>query len=150
MAALGVKHNEIAERLDISPAMVSYTLNSELGIREMERIQRQIEGQTIDVASRIQELSNRALDVLEDLIDEPNPADKKLQADVAKDLLSRAGYSPIKQIQTRGIVGVVTADVLQEAKDRIRYKQENSKPEEAQYAEVLDGDDVDAIDVDVG
>lgn len=68
MAATGMKNVEIAKVLSITPQTVSNTLNSELGMKRLSEIREDRDGKFADVQERIALLTQRALDIYEEIL----------------------------------------------------------------------------------
>jgi hypothetical protein len=102
LLVMGVKGVDIAETLGVTPAMVSYTKNSPVVKREMDNMHAVANLDAVDVAKRIQEVAPRALQVMEDLLEEANDA---IKVKIAADLLDRAGHGAVKNINVHSLSG---------------------------------------------
>lgn len=117
LAITGMKSTEIAYELNVSEAMVSYTLNSPIVKRQMDNMRAARDMDSIDVGKRIRELSVRAVEVMGELIDDPLP---NIQLGAAKDILDRAGFAPIRTLRTENTSVHFTADEIMSIKQRAR------------------------------
>lgn len=117
LAITGMKHTEIAYELNVSEAMVSYTLNSPIVKRQMDNMRAARDMDSVDVGKRISELAVRAVEVMGELIDDPLP---NIQLGAAKDILDRAGFAPIRTLRTENTSVHFTADEIMSIKQRAR------------------------------
>ena len=117
LAVTGMKHVDIADACNVTPEMVSYTLNSPIVKREMDLMRSARDLDAVDVAKRIQEVAPRALQVLEELLDSGNDTTKLR---VATDLLDRAGHAAVKTLRTENLSVHLNKDDLEEIKKRAR------------------------------
>lgn len=116
-SALGRKNVDIAETLNITPATVSYTRNSILGKEKLEGLQEQADAETVNVVRRIKMLAPKALDVLNDILDD-KVVDIRIQKDVAFGVLDRAGYGPIRKTINADVP--ITPDFIDSLKRRAK------------------------------
>ena len=117
LALIGNKPVEIAAHLGVSPAMVSYTLRSPIAARQLECMHADRDGSAIKVAEEIKKLAPRAVEVLEELLDDPLP-NMKLAA--AKDILDRAGYAAVRLVKAEVQHSHFTSEEISEIKQRAR------------------------------
>lgn len=117
LAITGMKHTEIAYELNVSEAMVSYTLNSPIVKRQIDNMRAARDMDSIDVGKRIRELAVKAVEVMGELIDDPLP---NIQLGAAKDILDRAGYSPIRTLRTENTSVHFTAEEILSIKQRAK------------------------------
>jgi hypothetical protein len=125
LALLGLKSVEIAERLGVSEAMVSYTLNSQVVKDKMEIMQGARDKECLDIMVRIKESVPKALDVLEQIM--TGDASKlgqtpslNLRARTAENWMDRAGYPAQKPGSNLHLHGHFTAQDIEEIKQRAR------------------------------
>ena len=130
LAVQGMKQTEIAYELGVTEAMVSYTLNSPIVKRQLDLMRAARDSEAIDVGKRISELAQRAVNVVGELLDESLP---NIRLSAAKDLLDRAGYTPVKKIQAEVSTTHFTSDEIASIKKRAR---EIGLIVDAQYTEV--------------
>lgn len=123
LALLGLKQAEIARKLQISEAMVSYTLNSEVVKDKLAIMQGARDANTVDLARDILELAPKAIKIYERLLDEgvngPPTALHKMTADRVLDI---SGYGPVKRIDARHahLHGHFSTEELENIKQRGR------------------------------
>ncbi len=116
---LGQKGVEIAEDLGISPVVVSYVKNSDLGHDKLDQLEEARDADTVSVAKHIKSLAPLALGVIEAMLRDPNcMSQTKLRA--AQDLLDRGGHAAVTKIQSTNLSVNVTAEALAEIKQRAR------------------------------
>ena len=93
---LGFKNEEIAERLNITPAMVSYTRTSRVVQDKLELMRGARDAEIVDLGKEIKAKAPRALKLLEDIVngDEINGQVPgiNLRARTAENWMDRAGY----------------------------------------------------------
>jgi hypothetical protein len=97
MLALGQAPKDIASSLNITPQVVHYVKNSQVGKRELGLIQGARNADAIDITNQIQELAPEALDTLENLMNNEEESPGSLRAKIAIDILDRAGHGAVKK-----------------------------------------------------
>ena len=117
LALTGMKQADIARELGVSEVMVSYTLNSPVVKRQLDVMQAARDIDAVDVSKRIQEVAPRALEVLEELLEDANDA---IRFKTATDLLDRAGHAAVKTLRTQSFSVHLDKDDLEEIKQRAR------------------------------
>lgn len=139
MIAIGMKNVDIAERLGITAQSVSIVRNSQLGREKLNSLVQRTDDNVVDLKKRFEELGPLAADTLEDLLtDKTVPS--ATRANIAKDLLDRAGHKPVERKEVLG--ALLTTDVLNDLKqqyERTKYgpvKDVEDTVEEAEYAPV--------------
>ena len=94
--ALGQGSKDIASSLSITPQVVHYVKNSQIGKRELNLIQGARTADAVEVSNQIQELAPQALETLDNImLDEESP--DALKVKIAVDLLDRAGHGAVKK-----------------------------------------------------
>lgn len=119
LALLGMKHVEIASTLGVTPATVSYTLNSELVKKQMMIMRGARDASSVDVAKRIQEMLPEALEVLDTILKNEN-ASASVRSNIAQDLLDRGGHGAPKVIETRGFMAHLSGEDIERIKQRAK------------------------------
>jgi hypothetical protein len=117
MALTGMKYIDIASALGISPVTVSYTLRSPIVVRQLEQMRAVADFDSIDIAKKIQALAPRAVEVLEEMLDDSLP-NIKLKA--AESILDRAGYAAVQRIKQDVSVTHFTANEILDIKKRAK------------------------------
>ena len=115
LTLLGWQLQDIATELGVTKATVMNCVNSSLGQKVLQEMQAVVDNKTIDVATKLQEMSFKAAEKLEELLDSENtPA--SLQARIAMDNLDRTGHA--RQINVKGnfLHGIITSDILEQIK----------------------------------
>lgn len=135
LAVLGYGHKQIAEKLDVTPVMVSYTLESTLVKKKLEILRGARDHEALDVRERLRELAPLSLDELEQLMLHPNTK-PEVKRDIAQDFLDRAGFSPVHK--TANVNEALTTDDINEIKDLARQNGMVSRAEDAEFEEVDD------------
>ena len=123
LAILGVKQVDIARKLQISEAMVSYTLNSEVVKEKLAIMRGARDAKTVDLARDILELAPRAIKIYEKLLDEGvNGSPTALHKMTADRVLDISGYGPVKRIDARHahLHGHFSTEELENIKQRGR------------------------------
>lgn len=114
--ALGQKNVRIAEDLNITPVMVSAVRNSPVVKEHTEIMNGAADAHTVDVAQRIQNMAGKALDVLEEILDNKMVASTALKVRAAESILDRSGNSKIQK--TQNLHAHLTSDQLEEIRQR--------------------------------
>ena len=123
LAIIGVKQVDIARKLQISEAMVSYTLNSEVVKEKLAIMRGARDAKTVDLARDILELAPRAIKIYEKLLDEGvNGSPTALHKMTADRVLDISGYGPVKRIDARHahLHGHFSSEELEHIKQRGR------------------------------
>jgi hypothetical protein len=119
---LGQKSSHIAESMGLTPAQVSNVRNSPIIQERLAVMQGARDAYTIDIARDIREFAPKALDLLKEILQGEGTsgqlASPALKVSVAKDLLDRAGYAPIKSIDVRSVHAHLTKEDIEEMKKR--------------------------------
>lgn len=119
LSLCGWKQADIARHLGVSEAMVTYTLNSEIVRKQMAIMRGARDAEALDVAIEIKRLAPLALKRLEEVLSDET-AQARLRVEVAKDLLDRAGYAPVKQIEGKMLNMHLTAEDIEDIKNRAK------------------------------
>jgi hypothetical protein len=117
LALIGMKQVDIANHLSISPVTVSYVLNSPIVERQMNQLKAVRDLEAIDISKEIKELAPKAIQVLEDLMDNELP-NIKLKA--ATDILDRAGYAAVKTLRTENLHAHFSSEEIADIRQRAR------------------------------
>lgn len=103
LIAGGLKNKELAKLYGMSPGQISIIVNSPVFIAECARIETEIEEEVLNLREEIRLIAPAARGVLvRELVTDPhdmNIQGRKLQVDVAKDVLDRSGVH-------KGMVGI--------------------------------------------
>lgn len=93
---LGMKNEEIAERLNISPVTVSYTRNSRVVQDKLELMKGARDAEVVDLGKEIRMKAPKALKLLEDIVNGEEVNGQlpgiNLRARTAENWMDRAGY----------------------------------------------------------
>jgi len=114
LAIMGMKSVDIAKHLSVSPAMVSYVLRSPIVDRQLKTLSMVRDLDAIDISKDIMDLAPRAVQVLDELLDNELP-NIKLKA--AQDILDRAGYSAVKTIRHSFLTPAEISEIKKGAKE---------------------------------
>ena len=114
----GDRQVDIAKDMQISQSRMSIICNSPAFVNQLERLSEGANNNALDVAGRVQILSDDAMSVLEDILQQPEltGVTPKLRASVAHDILDRAGHGATKKIAS--IPATLNGDDIEELKMR--------------------------------
>ena len=115
--ALGQKNVAIAEALKCSPVTVSNIRNSQLGQERLGELHRQRDLATVDVARSIREAAPKAFQLVLDAISDED-LDMRVRLKEANSVLDRAGYAPVRQVNTQMTSLSLTGDDIEALKAR--------------------------------
>jgi predicted transcriptional regulator len=115
---LGQRVKDIADAVGLTPQRVSQVLNSPLAQEKLRVMRAEADGTAVDVAKRIAELAPKAVAVLDKLLDGNNGVSPAVRASAAKDILDRAGFSPVRRFEGRIASAVLTPKMLAEIRKR--------------------------------
>jgi predicted transcriptional regulator len=121
LSSLGMKGTQIAQGLNVSQAMVNYTLNSPVVQDKVEILKGARDAETVELAQRIRNFAPICLDLLEKVIEEDTSetgASIHLRVKTAQDYADRAGLGAVKRHQI--LTGRITTEQLDEIKQRAR------------------------------
>jgi len=139
LTLLGWQPRDIATELGCTVHTVTACVNSALGKRVLAEMQAVVDEKTIDVATKLQEMSMKAAAKLEAILDDEDTP-RALQARIAMDNLDRTGHA--RQINVKGqfLHGVVTPELLEQIKkDAWQVTAGSLQPENPQeIAEMVD------------
>ncbi len=118
--SVGMKGTHIAKALGVSKVTVSNTLNSSVGKEKMRIMRGAADGTALKVQDRIQGMTEKALDVLEKILDnEDERASLSLRRNVARDvLIELGGHGAPKKLDVRSATTVITPEFLDELKQQ--------------------------------
>ena len=115
--ALGQKNVAIAEALNCSAVTVSNVRNSQLGQERLGELHRQRDLATVDVARSIREAAPKAFQLVLDAISDED-LDMRVRLKEANSVLDRAGYAPVRQVNTQMTSLSLTGDDIEALKAR--------------------------------
>jgi hypothetical protein len=119
---LGQKNTEIASSMNLSPAQVSNIRNSPIIQERLAIMKGARDAYTLDIARDIKEFAPTALEILKALCQGSDssglPVSPTLKARVAADLLDRAGYAPVRNVNVQSVHAHLTKDDIAELKRR--------------------------------
>jgi len=121
LKALGYKNVDIAEMLDISGTMVSMVINSPVVSEKIDQLVAARDAEAVDILTEIRNKAPKALKILGDIVDGDLNGVKPsihLQAKEANNILDRAGYGAVKQVRQMGLVAHLTAEDIDQIKQR--------------------------------
>lgn len=117
MHSLGATNEQIAAHTGVTTATVSNVLRSLPAREVMDGIRADTAMKTIDVVKQIKDMVPRALQVMEEIMDnEDVSAAVRLRA--ATDLMDRAGHGAVKKVDMRSTSVSLTQDDLEKIKRR--------------------------------
>lgn len=112
----GDRQKDIADDLGMSYSRMSIICNSPAFRNELERKSLGADSNALDVQDRVTALSIDAMSVLEDVLQNGENIPKKLQVEVAKDIMDRAGHGAVKKTAT--LTATLGADDIAEMRKR--------------------------------
>jgi hypothetical protein len=138
LLVMGAKPADISAQLGISKQQISNIRNSSIVKEAIEELQSKRNADAQKVSERIQRLAPKAIDRLQEVLDNPAYHDEKLVANVAKDILDRAGHGSVQKIAVGH--AVLSPERIDEIKQRALDAGLSSgvvvrKSEEAEYEE---------------
>lgn len=129
LASCGAKEVDIAAILGVTPTMVSYTLNSSIVKRQLQLLRAARDLDSVDIAKRIHEIALVAVEKLAGIVE--NSVDEKVTLAACRDILDRDGFGAVKKMQVDSRSLVLTADDINEIKQRAKdLARENNMLEE--------------------
>ena len=116
---IGMKQVDIARTLGVSEVMVSYTANSAIVRRQLDQMRAARDADAIDISKRIKALLPKAVEVLEQTMEEGVIPQLRLAA--AKDVLDRGGHPAVRglDVKTTG-QSYLTRDEIEDIKQRAK------------------------------
>lgn len=120
LAAQGFRNSDIAEILNVSPATVSNTLNSDLGEHKLSEIRFSKDEEVKKVTAKIRSLTNKALQIYHQILDDESGEctlkDKKAAADTV--VLELSGLRVPTRVQSHNINQQLTKEEIEDFKNR--------------------------------
>ena len=142
LALRGLKQTEIADILNIEPQTVSNTLNSELGMQKLSKMREKRDVDAVKVSRRIEILTQKALNVYEDIFDNKDERasvdQQRKSADTvmlelsghrvpvrvdSRHISTRATLEEIEDFKKRGIKAARDAGMIVELPEEIRHEE---------------------------
>lgn len=121
--AVGQSNTQIADSMGISKMQVSNVVNSPIIQDRLAIMNGARDAYTIDLARDIREFAPKCLDLLKEIIAGESQtgqlASPALKARVAVDVLDRAGYSPVKNINLQSAHVHLTKEDIDQMKQRV-------------------------------
>lgn len=120
LASTGMKQTEIAKILNISAQTVSNTLNSDLGMQKLSDVREEKDDKAKELHGRIAELTEKALDVYEEIFRNPvGEADLKMRKDTADTVaLDLGGLRAPTKIHSSTLTATATLEEIEDFKRR--------------------------------
>ena len=112
----GDRQVDIARDMQMTQSRMSIICNSPAFKTQLERLSLGADNNALDVQDRVTALSIDAMSVLEDVLQNGEGVPKKLQVDVARDIMDRAGHGAVKKTAT--ITATLGADDIAEMRQR--------------------------------
>lgn len=122
LLSLGLSNKRIAEKLGVTHVMVSNVKNSPIVKDKLAIMRGARDAETIDVAHEIQEFAPVALQVLKEVVSGEVEVSTSLKVSTAKDLLSRAGFPPIRRFE--GMTAHLNSEDIENIKKRAMENKE--------------------------
>jgi len=118
LALQGFKQVDIAKVLDVSPATVSNTLNSELGQEKLSKMREERDDGVIDVSKKVAELSAKALKVYEKIFDTEDVSLNLQKSAADTILMDLGGHRAPTKIESKSLYATATLDEIESFKQR--------------------------------
>ena len=115
LSALGMKGVDVARMLSCTPQTVYNVTNGELGRRQLDKLHGLRDESAVDVGKRIQEISEMAVEVVAEAI-ENEETNINLRVAAAFKILDRAGHGPVQKIRGNFQHALFGAEELAEIK----------------------------------
>ena len=112
----GDRQVDIARDLQMTQSRMSIICNSPAFKTQLERLSIGADNNALDVQDRVTALSSDAMSVLEDVLQNGEGVPKRLQVEVAKDIMDRAGHGAVKKTAT--ITATLGAEDIAEMRER--------------------------------
>lgn len=117
LTILGWKPREIALNLNCTEATVGNVIHSELGRRQLRLMKSAADKAAIDVAAEIKRLSEKSIQGIEEMMDDPNTK-QDVRSTLFRDMLDRAGHAAPRVIQGQFAHTFLSREDLEEIKQR--------------------------------
>lgn len=112
---------QLAAITGMTPDYISKIRHGELMQKEIGGLKEEIRRETVDVVKKMAEISSKAVDTLEGLMDdELTPPAVRRAASV--NILDRAGYAPVRKIEARHMHAHLTKEDVEEIKQRAKLE----------------------------
>jgi DNA-binding transcriptional MerR regulator len=121
LRALGLQISDIAREVGMTPQQVGNVVNSPISRKRLSEMQSAQEQRSIEARGRLQEMMPRAIEVLNDILEDPEqiiPIHTRLKA--ATEVLSRGGVGPESVIKGEVIHAHLTLDEIEQIKARAK------------------------------
>lgn len=92
---MGHSNIEIADILEITPVVVSYTVTSELGKKIINQMELEMDATAVEVRERFTRLASISVATIADVMVNGDKSSDRLRA--AQDILDRAGHKPVEK-----------------------------------------------------
>lgn len=96
LIVLGFKYVDIATKLNITPQTVSNAANNPVVKRQIALLRGAADKETIDISQKIKELAPKAVQVMEEVMDQEGDVSSRRLA--AKDILEMSGHKAVSKI----------------------------------------------------
>jgi len=135
---LGETQREICEALGMSDSRMSIIVNSPLFKLELSRLEKERDQGVSDVTTQLKHLAPIALEQVERTM--YKAAGTRLGFDAARDILDRAGYSPVNKVAVAGRIEIDTenmqdSELVRLLKERIMRKMQSAEEESQELME---------------
>ena len=118
LATLGYKYTEIAKLLNITPATVSSTLNSELGKNKISRLRQKRDNETCDVMKEVARLLPKAIETYEKILDGDQNVTKMMKETADTISMDIGGYRAPTKTQSSSAHVYMTPEDIADFKKR--------------------------------
>jgi len=136
LLVMGLRRGEIARMLGVHPATVTNVQQSPVCQAQLSRLRARRDESAVDMTQAIKELAPEALRTLEATLSCGLP---NVQLSAAKDILDRAGYTPVTKVRTENYSVHFTANEIDEIKKRAKevgaIRPTEEETQDAEYEE---------------
>jgi len=122
----GHSQSEIARILNVHKSTVSRLVRDPLVLNEIDRLQEMADVNTAacvpGIPEKLQKAAHLSIDIIEKILSDErdDPDMSKIKANVALDILGRAGYGIQKQVRVESVSTHLTSDDIAEIKRRAK------------------------------
>lgn len=139
LSLIGLKPKQIAMMLGITEATVCNATQSAKGRQSLAILRAVRDSDSIDIAKDIVEFAPRCVEVLQEIVDDPNnPA--AVRGKFAVELLGIAGHVKPQRVQVQGTMTHLSIDEISAIKARARKLASESGVIDAEYVEQTQGE----------
>lgn len=99
MSALGIKAEEIALKIGMTVSHIRAILATPLAKDHLSKLMDVRDAHAVDISTQIAEIAPLALERVKEMLQKGSGTAPPVVLNAAKDILDRAGYSPVRRVQ---------------------------------------------------